>query len=135
MDMILSLGDEALIRQMTSDGFLKDWTNLKCSHCGLGDVAPLQEMPRGGWGYRCKRRGCQKFILPHAGHPVFKCSWGQSSKSLRQQMKTLFGLVIGLSVGQHRLLWGDNEKYINAMSQRLDAAREKYVLKRAGDAL
>ena len=44
-------------------------------------------------------------------------------------MKTLFGIVIGLTVGQNHLMWEDNAKYISAMSQRLDLARTKFVVK------
>ena len=132
MNTLQRLGDRELIKKMTSDGFLRDWTKHKCPYCKCGCIMPLKKWKgsTGDWVYRCRKKGCQRFIYPHACHPVFKLADGKSHKPLRDQFRTLFGIVIGLSIGQNHLLWEDSKNFISDMSKRLDIAREKYVLKR-----
>ena len=81
MNKIASMGEKALITQLTVDGFLKDWTKFKCPHCSAGCVSPLQRRGGGSWAYRCRAAGCHKFILPHAKHPLFSTGWGDINSS------------------------------------------------------
>ena len=128
MNRIQSLNEKNLVLQMTSDGFLKNWNQHLCPHCGEGCVTPLAKFGN-TWQYRCRHAVCHKTILPHACHPIFETAWGKSFKSLREQMKHLFGLVIGLTTAQNHLLWESSDKHISEMSKRLDRARAAHVRK------
>ena len=91
-------------------------------------VVPAGELFHGSHKfYRCRAKGCQKYIVPHSYHPVLRSAWGRSSLPLKTQVKVLFGLVIGLTAAQCHLLWGVSDKLISEMSMRLDSARNAYV--------
>ena len=122
--------DRQVIARLTKDGVLPDWSKKFCPHCHLGEVLPLAKRDKQrGWAYRCRRKGCQKFILPHHDHPIFTVGWASGQKVLRHQAKILFSLLVGVSIPQAHLLWEDHRRFLVGMSQRLDAARKRHVLK------
>ena len=85
------------------------------------------------WMYRCNNYLCVKRILPQANHPVFTSGHSHGNfKSLRSQVKLLFGLTAGISQVQAHLLWEHGHKYLGAFSSKLDAARAKYVARKEG---
>jgi hypothetical protein len=130
LNTLNQLNEKQLIERLTRAGFLKDWTTCLCPNCGKDGVDKLQKYKgRASYVYRCTRKGCQRFILPHEQHPVFTQGWGRDHKTLKHQTQLLLGLIVGLTGTQAHLLWDDNAKYVQRFSNRLDAARAKYVRK------
>ena len=123
------MSHKTLVLELTKAGFLKDWTKHLCPHCGTGSVQPLTKRQSGVWAYRCKKKGCQHFILPHMCHPVFSTAKGKSFKSLKEQTKLHFGLVLDLTAQQNHLLWQCDAKFVSSLFKKLDLIRQKYVIK------
>jgi hypothetical protein len=113
LNRIDQMTEGMLVKELTKDGFLCKWSEHKCPHCKIGKVRPLMAPKQGrSWCYRCARKGCQKFISPHSHHPVLATGWGCAHKGLKEQIKVLFGLVLGLTNAQCHLMW----KSVNRLS-------------------
>lgn len=62
-----------------------------CPFCNKGKIGALRQRSKGGqWMRRCKRKGCQKWIHPGKGSPVFKASKGKSTTTIDQQAAILW---------------------------------------------
>ena len=77
--------------------------------------------------HRCGAKKCQRYILPHHKHPIFKTGWGQGRSSLKEQSVVLLCALAGSSITTTHLLTKKNDKMIRGIYQRLDQCRRKAV--------
>ncbi|CAK0831513.1 unnamed protein product, partial [Prorocentrum cordatum] len=82
-------------------------------------------------GKMCNRKGCQKFTVPHAHHPVFSTGWGATHSPFKKQVAILFSILAGGSNPTiRRLISSANHKAIERISIAVKKQREKFVKKR-----
>ena len=80
-----------------------------------------------GKGYcnRCDKKGCQRYVLPHSFHPVFKS--GRRSTELRLQAAALFMKVAKVTQASSHLCLKLDHKLVNEIHVNCDAACARYV--------
>ena len=92
-------------------------------HCGKGRLGALKNVFNRGLKYRCNRKACQKFVVPHRGNPLFSCVHGPRSLPFKDQVAALMCLLAGAThTTMRRLLSNVNHKVFEGMSSRLGAA-------------
>eukprot|EP00959_Pyramimonas_sp_CCMP1952_P266528 5572032-Pyramimonas_sp.AAC.1 len=125
-----AMTEHQLIKNLTHEGFLIDWSPHFCPHCGkYSDGKFRKRSDTGTRCYRCSANDCHKFIFFHANHMVFTDGSGRSHTSLDLQVMLLLGLTAGLTPAQTHFLCEHGESFIGHFSARLDTARARYVKK------
>jgi len=126
---LLQATDNQIVRILLKDGFLTDKTGSDCPttfcHGKLGELRVYKCRSFKGPQHRCSQ--CDSYFLPHHGHPVFTCHWGQSWVSLQEQSATLFCALAHVKKTSTHLIMGRNHKFVEGIYQRLDQARTNYV--------
>ena len=98
MAQLLRADDDAIVRMLTFDGILEDKAGTRCPHCHAGVLSDLVTVPKRGLRYRCRRKGCQKFVTPAHGHLILSCGSGPQMVPLQEQAATLFCAVADAQV-------------------------------------
>ena len=124
---IYTSSEKQLLDMLLQQGFLKNWKGKQCPHCGLGQCSPLHKHKYRGWTYRCGRRACRNYVVPHFMHPVFSVARGQDWTPLRDQAAVLWNAVARVKRGIAHLSTEESHKVVEAMYTRLNAARARYV--------
>ena len=124
---LLQADDMTIVKLLTEDGFLPDWSVMQCPWCNKGKVTGLQ-----CWGsrrpqYRCRRLACHKFILPEHLHPIFTSTRGPEGHSLGVQASALLLRLANVQLSAIHILLGINHKALERMSRNLDLVRKNYV--------
>ena len=122
---LVGLSDVALIRHLQKMKILQKlrW----CPHCKSGRLWPLKQHAGRGPAYRCRARGCQKFVLPHAGPPFFACSWGSAHVPLRTQAMVLFCCIARVDMGKIHILTSAGRKVVETLCRRWRQTLVRYV--------
>ena len=117
---LVGLSDVALIRHLQKMKILQKlrW----CPHCKRGRLWPLKQHAGRGPAYRCRARGCQKFVLPHAG-----CSWGSAHVPLRTQAMVLFCCIARVDMGKIHILTSAGRKVVETLCRRWRQTLLRYV--------
>lgn len=124
---LAAMTDFVIIKHMQTIGILP---HLKtCLHCGHGKLSKLFKQGDRGYVQRCNAKGCQKFVLPHAHHPVFVTGWGCSYVPLQQQALALFCYITRVDTGKIHLLTGLGHKLIESLGSRWRKTLVLYVEK------
>lgn len=130
LEDFLTASDTRIVHLLRQDGIIKKKEKTKCPLCNKGVLRGLKFVKSAGaLKHRCNRKGCQAYISPTHGHPVFgKLGRGvTASSSLNEQASVLFCIVAGATnVVAHRIL-DKNHKMIEDISRKLDAARRVVV--------
>ena len=114
---LLKWSGRKLVTELTKSGHLQRL--MACPFCKEGKLTKCTHTKDGLPRFRCNKKACQKFALPHANHPVFSTAWGNRYCSLNKQAVALFGIVWGMSVTQVMLLDdGLNRRAVQAVSTR-----------------
>lgn len=124
---IITASDYRIIRMLREDGILRDFANAACPRCHKGTLTKLQNFGARGWRYRCRRKGCQHFILPHHDHPIFNAGWGKEASTLQDQAAALMCAVSHASLTTTSTLLQKNDKMVRSVFQRLDSCRRAVV--------
>lgn len=128
--------DVNIVRKLLKEKILFDKTGQPCPFCKpnkrgengkLGPLRYVEHRSRPGLFHRCKRRGCQKYVLPHHDHPIFTTGSGSGASSLQDQAATLFSMVAGADPTTTARLVGHNQKMISGICRRLDQCRTLVV--------
>ena len=101
----------------------------RCPRCGStrgGVLGPLiqriqKKTNRHGWFHRCGKFGCQYYIVPHTGSPLF--SHGRRITTLRGQVRILYLLLSGATFATTCIVTGENHKVVSKFSRQLDRCR------------
>ena len=125
---LLKATDRQIVQILQQDKMLPKWHGKVCPHCQRGH---LQEKLRYGKPhYRCRAKGCQRYVSPQYLHPFFTSCLGPQATSLQLQSATLFMLLTGCSFPQVHLALGINHKAIEDMFARIATARQAYVVEK-----
>jgi hypothetical protein len=88
-DKLNNMTERQLIISMNKGGQLQ--RHAHCYHCKKGLLTKLMRKPNGNtFAQRCRNKICQKWTLPHAGHPVLTVGSGSAYVPLKQQARALF---------------------------------------------
>ena len=125
---LLKATDRQIVQILQQDKMLPKWHGKVCPHCQRGH---LQEKLRYGKPhYRCRAKGCQRYVSPQYLHPFFTSCLGPQATSLQLQSATLFMLLTGCSFPQVHLALGINHKAIEDMFACIATARQAYVVEK-----
>ena len=88
-----------LIRMLIEDNWLRCLIDTACPWCCIGKLGPLNDVPGRSYVHRCHRKGCQKYVHPHAFRPIFQTT-GRGTKHvpLRLQCAIVFALIAPAAV-------------------------------------
>lgn len=129
---LLSASDVDIVKILRDDGFLKDLEGTPCPECPklgkLGALCDYGKVDR-GWAHRCSAKGCQRYLSPHHGHPIFSCGRGHGAMSLQEQAAMLFCAVAGADQSTTHRLLGKSHRVIGQVYVKLDEARMVFVEK------
>ena len=93
-----------------------------------GRLGCLRKVKGRGLRYRCGRKGCQKYTVPHANHPLFSNQHGPTQAPFKKQVAILFSILAGSSNATiRRLISSANHKIIERISFAVKKQREKFV--------
>ncbi|CAE7406455.1 unnamed protein product [Symbiodinium sp. CCMP2456] len=124
----MRMREETLIRTLTKENILQDWSGKLCPHCGEGKLGKLtKHSSRHAWLYRCPRKKCQKFVQPHDFHPIFFGGAGNSYTDFNTQVCALFSAVAGVSSTATHLILDVDHKPVERIFTNLEIARARYV--------
>ena len=84
----------------------------------------MQQHRRGTLSYRCKAKKCQRFVLPHAHHPLF---WVSQDITLRDQAAVLFNAVLWVSHSVTKKQCDVHHDTIKRIYDKLDECRATFV--------
>ena len=119
--------EDKMVKILTEDGFLPDWTRMTCPFCNKGAVSGLHSRDQLTPRYRCRRKACQKFILPQHLHPFFTSVMGPEGHSLAVQASALLLRLAGVPLSSIHLLLDINHKALEKMEKNLALTRKSYV--------
>ena len=119
-----------LVKKLTASGHLRDWCGEICPFCGKGQLGPLKSFPNRSPSYRCGRKRCHKFVLPHHHHPVFSACHGNASAPFADKVSVFMCATWDVAQSKCHQITGNSHKLIENVYTRLDRARMKYVIKK-----
>lgn len=124
----MNMRNKTLIRILTKEGILPDWTGKDCPHCGLGKLGKLiRHTSRDALAYRCGAKKCHKFVQAHDFHPIFFGGSGNSHTPLNVQVCALYSAVAGASAVTTHLILDVDHKPIERIFTNLELARTRFV--------
>ena len=124
---LLNADEDRMVDILTEDGFLPDWSKMKCPFCNNSAVSSLQKCDGLPPRYRCRSKNCHKFILPHHLHPVFTSGKGAEGHSLAAQGCALLLRLASVPLSSIHVLLDMNHKAVERMEKSLAFARKAYV--------
>jgi len=126
---IITMSENELTQRCIRDELLADKEGEPCPMCGEGALNSLAISPSGSLRNRCSKKGCQCYVSPLHGSPVFAMS--KHTDSFKDQCVVLHCLLSGASRSAIRHMFADiNHKTIEAMQLRLKTARSLFVHER-----
>lgn len=124
---LLNADEDRMVDILTEDGFLPDWSKMKCPFCNNSAVSSLQKRDGLPPRYRCRSKNCHKFILPHHLHPVFTSGKGAEGHSLAAQGCALLLRLASVPLSSIHVLLDMNHKAVERIEKSLAFARKAYV--------
>ncbi|CAE7400836.1 unnamed protein product [Symbiodinium microadriaticum] len=115
----IGVDEDATVKLLTEDGLLPDWTRMKCPFCNLGAVSGLQSRGRLTPRHRCRRKACQKFILPQHLHPIFTSNMGPEGHPLAIRASALLLRLASIPLSSIHIVLGINHKALESMEKKL----------------
>ena len=128
LKQIYKASEAGLLRDLLRHKILEKKQGKACPFCKKGSLGTLKYYAaRQGMMYRCGKKGCQKYVVPQHGHPIFTAGYGPGHAELADQAAVLFCAVSDAKLVTAHRLTDKSHNMVEGIYRRLDKVRQVTV--------